>query len=83
LGKNPNISLTDQAYSRIEELIVTLQLPPGGAVSESEICAQTGFGRTPVREALMRLSQPVCPGDHGTVEPARASLLVPASPEGR
>jgi DNA-binding GntR family transcriptional regulator len=57
VGKNPNISLTDQAYSRIEELIVTLQLPPGGAVSEGELCAQTGFGRTPVREALMRLSQ--------------------------
>jgi len=57
MGKNPNISLTDQAYSCIEELIVTLQLPPGGAVSEGEICARTGFGRTPVREALMRLSQ--------------------------
>lgn len=57
MGKNPNISLTDQAYSRIEELIVTLQLPPGGAVSEGELCARTGFGRTPVREALQRLSQ--------------------------
>ena len=56
MGRIPGISLTDQAYTQIEELIVTLQLPPGGAVSESELCAQTGFGRTPVREALQRLS---------------------------
>ena len=55
MGANPGISLTEQAYTRIEELIVTLQLPPGGAVSEGELCAQTGFGRTPVREALQRL----------------------------
>ncbi|MBT4907208.1 MAG: GntR family transcriptional regulator [Rhodospirillaceae bacterium] len=57
MGANPGISLTEQAYTRIEELIVTLQLPPGGAVSEGELCAQTGFGRTPVREALQRLAR--------------------------
>lgn len=57
MGGDPNISLTEQAYTRIEELIVTLELPPGSAVSEGELCAQTGFGRTPVREALQRLSR--------------------------
>ena len=57
MGVNPGISLTAQAYTRIEELIVTLRLPPGGAVSEGELCAETGFGRTPVREALQRLSR--------------------------
>ena len=57
MSKIPNISLTDHAYTRIEELIVTLELAPGGAVSEGELCARTGFGRTPVREALLRLSQ--------------------------
>ena len=56
MGRILGISLTDQAYTQIEEMIVTLQLPPGGAVSEGELCAQTGFGRTPVREALQRLS---------------------------
>ncbi|MDA0787745.1 MAG: GntR family transcriptional regulator [Proteobacteria bacterium] len=57
MGVNPTISLTEQAYARIEELIVTLQLPPGGAVSEGELCARTDFGRTPVREALQQLSR--------------------------
>ncbi|MEP4379597.1 MAG: GntR family transcriptional regulator [Alphaproteobacteria bacterium] len=57
MGGNPGISLTEQAYTQIEELIVTLQLPPGGAVSEGELCARTGFGRTPVREALQRLAR--------------------------
>lgn len=57
MGKNPAISLTEQAYTRIEELIVTLQIPPGDVISEGELCARTGFGRTPVREALQRLAR--------------------------
>lgn len=57
MGRNPGISLTDQAYTRIEELIVTLQIPPGQAISEGELCEHSGFGRTPVREAIQRLAQ--------------------------
>lgn len=49
--------LTDQAYARIEELIVTLSLPPGQAVSEQQLSEQLGIGRTPVREALQRLAR--------------------------
>ncbi len=50
-------SLTDQAYSKIEEMIVTLELAPGAAISESELSAHLGIGRTPVREALQRLAR--------------------------
>lgn len=50
-------SLTEQAYGRLEEMIVTLALPPGSAISEGDLCERTGFGRTPVREALQRLAQ--------------------------
>lgn len=57
MGKNPGISLTEQAYTKIEELIVTLQIPPGDVISEGELCERTGFGRTPVREALQRLAR--------------------------
>lgn len=57
MGRNPGISLTEQAYARIEELIVTLQIPPGQAISEGELCELSGFGRTPVREAIQRLAQ--------------------------
>jgi DNA-binding GntR family transcriptional regulator len=48
-------SQTDQAYGRIEEMIVTLELPPGASVSEATLSARTGIGRTPIRMALKRL----------------------------
>jgi DNA-binding GntR family transcriptional regulator len=50
-------TLTSQAYEQIEELIVTLELPPGSALSEAELSARLGIGRTPVREALQRLAR--------------------------
>ena len=50
-------SLSDQAYYRIRELIVTLELPPGSLVSERELMEQLGLGRTPVREALRALAR--------------------------
>lgn len=50
-------SLAERAYKALEELIVTLELAPGAALSESALMARTGFGRTPVREALQRLAR--------------------------
>ena len=50
-------SLSDQAYYRIRELIVTLDLPPGSLVSERELMERLGLGRTPVREALRALAR--------------------------
>lgn len=50
-------SLSDQAYYRIRELIVTLELPPGSLVSERELMERLGLGRTPVREALQALAR--------------------------
>lgn len=50
-------SLMQQAYRRLEELIVTLQLKPGEVLSESTLTKQLGIGRTPVREALQRLAR--------------------------
>jgi DNA-binding GntR family transcriptional regulator len=48
-------SLADQAYLLLEEMIVTLVLPPGATLSEASLSARTGIGRTPIREALKRL----------------------------
>jgi DNA-binding GntR family transcriptional regulator len=48
-------SLAEQAYRRLEEMIVTLVLPPGATLSEATLSARTGIGRTPIREALKRL----------------------------
>lgn len=50
-------SLADQAYLDLEEMIVTLKLSPGTPVSEGELAAHLGYGRTPVREALQRLAR--------------------------
>jgi DNA-binding GntR family transcriptional regulator len=50
-------TLTDRAYTGIEELIVTLQLEPGSAVSEQMLAERLRIGRTPIREALQRLAR--------------------------
>ena len=49
--------LSDQAYRQIRDLIVTLDLPPGAVVSEADLMARLGMGRTPIREALRFLSR--------------------------
>ncbi|MCV2361506.1 MULTISPECIES: GntR family transcriptional regulator [Roseateles] len=45
----------DQAYDKLESMISTLLLRPGAPIVESELIEHTGLGRTPTREALMRL----------------------------
>jgi DNA-binding GntR family transcriptional regulator len=50
-------SLSDEAYFRIRDLIVSLELPPGSIVNEPELMERLGLGRTPVREALRALAQ--------------------------
>lgn len=45
----------DQAYDKIETLISKLAIEPGSPVVEAELAELTGLGRTPVREALMRM----------------------------
>ena len=50
-------SLAEQAYEVLEDKLVTLALAPGMRVSEGHLIEMTGFGRTPVREAIQRLAQ--------------------------
>lgn len=49
-------SLAQAAYRRLEEDIVTLKLKPGEAVTESRLTQELKMGRTPIREAIQRLS---------------------------
>lgn len=55
-ASKPGMTLTDRAYEQLEEMIVTLQLPPGEVLSESALTQSLGIGRTPTREALHRLA---------------------------
>jgi len=48
-------SLATTAHEALEELIVTLELPPGSLWSEETLSERIGIGRTPVREAIKRL----------------------------
>jgi DNA-binding GntR family transcriptional regulator len=50
-------TLTEQAYNRLEEMIVTLELAPGAILSEQALSSELGIGRTPIREALQRLAR--------------------------
>ncbi|MBT8058665.1 MAG: GntR family transcriptional regulator [Xanthomonadales bacterium] len=49
-------SLAEQAYELLEEKLVTLELAPGSMISEGQLIDLTGLGRTPVREAMLRLA---------------------------
>lgn len=44
------------AYLALESLIVTLKLKPGALVNERQLIELSGFGRTPVREAIQKLA---------------------------
>lgn len=56
LDDEGDATLTERAYTRLEELIVTLRLAPGTAVTEAQLSEMLGIGRTPIREALQRLA---------------------------
>lgn len=48
--------LAQRAYKELEEQIVTLQIPPSTFISEMGLSKNLGIGRTPIREALLRLA---------------------------
>ena len=50
-------SLADRAYAALRQSIVTLRLPPGSLIQEEAISKELQIGRTPIREALIRLQQ--------------------------
>jgi DNA-binding GntR family transcriptional regulator len=54
--------LRDTAYDKLREAIVDGILGPGEVLHDDELCAWLGVSRTPVRDALRRLS------DEGLVE---------------
>jgi DNA-binding GntR family transcriptional regulator len=49
-------SLSQQAYLRLREQIVTLRRAPGAPLSMPVLAHELGLGRTPLREALQRLA---------------------------
>ena len=54
---DPTRSQSEEAYLRIRDRIVSLDMPPGSVVNESRLREELKIGRTPIREALQRLSR--------------------------
>jgi DNA-binding GntR family transcriptional regulator len=50
-------SQSEEAYQRILERIVSLEMPPGSVVNEARLRDELKIGRTPIREALQRLAR--------------------------
>jgi DNA-binding GntR family transcriptional regulator len=48
-------SLRDAAYEEIKHRIITCKYKPGECINETSVSVLTGFGRTPVHQALDRL----------------------------
>lgn len=49
-------SVVDLAYVRIRSMVIEGEIPPGGRLGQVELAEQLGISRTPVREALRRLT---------------------------
>ena len=50
-------SQSEEAYTRILERIVSLEMLPGSVVNEARLREELKIGRTPIREALQRLAR--------------------------
>jgi len=50
-------SLVDQIYALLRKLIIDLSLPPESALVEQEVASALNVSKTPVREAIIRLSR--------------------------
>jgi len=56
LPPRANRSQSEEAYLRIRDRIVSLDLAPGSVVNEARLQQELAIGRTPIREALQRLA---------------------------
>jgi DNA-binding GntR family transcriptional regulator len=52
----PQRSLSETAYQRLKEKIITLELPPASLINEAALMQELSVGRTPLREAFQRLA---------------------------
>ncbi|MDE2334035.1 MAG: GntR family transcriptional regulator [Rhodospirillales bacterium] len=52
----PEGSLAERAYDTLSRLVLTRQLPSGSLIVEGRLADQLQISRTPIREAILRLS---------------------------
>ncbi len=66
--KIDRLSLREHVYTLLQQAIVAGELQPGQRIRDTDLAAQFGVSRTPVREALQRLE------DEGLVEMLSGAL---------
>ena len=66
-------SLSEEAYSKIRSMIISLDLEPGSLINEAELMVRLGFSRTPIREPLRSL-----PSEHLEQVCPRRGMCVPS-----
>ena len=54
-GRAESQTISDQAYDLILDKVLRLELAPGELLMEETLPDALGLGRTPIREALLRL----------------------------
>lgn len=74
-GAHPPRALRDLAYDEIKARIITCVLKPGEYINEAAVCTMTGFGRTPVHQAIDRL----CVEGLVDVIPRKGAIVKPMS----
>ena len=57
MGKEQSVNLVETAYNLILDRIVRFSLSPGATVSDFTLSREIGISRTPIREAIARLSE--------------------------
>lgn len=57
IGDQPRASRTDEAYRVLKSEIMENRMPPGFQCMETELADLLGISRTPIHEAIVRLSQ--------------------------
>jgi DNA-binding GntR family transcriptional regulator len=53
---HPSAPLSEVAYQRIKDMIITVRLRPGDQIDEARLADELSIGRTPIRESLFRLA---------------------------
>ncbi len=69
--EHKTVSLADQVFEHLENDILSGKYQRGDILTESKLSAELGVSRTPIREALRRLSQ-----EHIIEETGKGSLVI-------
>src|SRR5699024_6508451 len=75
-GLTPRTLLRDDVHRRIRDAIVRGELQPGEKLRDGELGEWLGVSRTPVREALLKLSE----AGLVSAKPGRETIVAPEDP---